>query len=399
MLLENKLFLRWANDVISGNKIWSEDVPAPGTVDWKRFTELITYHELYPFLYLPLKESAIPVPEDLRNLLSHNYYRTIMNSTKAWREFLFLAGAFAERNIAVAPLKGIALLADVYRDQPARAMADIDILVKEKEFAIARKLLSKLGYEPVDGGGKEEYWLHQHCELTFAKKQKGGFILDVHFRLDFKRPGTVPLPHLWGRTKKVSIDGRGITLLSPEDQLFCLALHQRRFGGKAFCLKNVFDLAMILKKYGKTFDWNYVVSEARAGKMGATILFILLEAQLFFEAHIPESVWDQLNVPPHKRTLMKYMVEGDAFRLLPHGESKGAYLKTHLLLYDDFWEPIAYLLNIPIEQFAKYYDLDPYSKKTRFLYQIRLGYMLFRTIVQIVEACFALCRGDRRFVI
>ena len=154
MLLENKLFLRWANDVISGNKIWSEDVPAPGTVDWKRFTELITYHELYPFLYLPLKESAIPVPEDLRNLLSHNYYRTIMNSTKAWREFLFLAGAFAERNIAVAPLKGIALLADVYRDQPARAMADIDILVKEKEFAIARKLLSKLGYEPVDGGGR-----------------------------------------------------------------------------------------------------------------------------------------------------------------------------------------------------------------------------------------------------
>jgi hypothetical protein len=384
-LSELEWFLFLAKSILCGNRIRAEDVPFRTALDWERFVALMAYHELYSFFYIPLKEAGVLIPPDLEISLSRNYHGSLLNSIKAWQEFLLLSDAFRGVNIAMVPLKGVAFLADVYRDHPARSMADIDILVKEEEFEVVRRLLLGLGYEPVNSGGNEAYWLHQHCELTFAKKrQEGCFALDVHFRLDFKRPRTVQLPHLWERIKKVSIDERDIMLLSPEDQLFSLALHQRRFGGKIFCLKNILDLAMILKKYENTFDWNYVAFEARAGKMEAAIFFILMQAQLFFGTNVPPSAWKQFNVSSYKKTLMRRIAERNVFRFLPYNESKRVYLETHLLLYNDLWEPITYLLNIPMEQFARYYDLEPCGKKIRFFYKMRLIYMPLKAFWDLI---------------
>jgi hypothetical protein len=54
------------------------------------------------------------------------------------------------------------------------------------------------------------------------------------------------------------------------------------------------------------------------------------------------------------------------------------YLFSHFLLYDSFAEPAIYIINIPKEQFAKYYCLPFNDKKTEIAYRLRLAYIIGR---------------------
>ncbi|MBU9889230.1 MAG: nucleotidyltransferase family protein [Candidatus Omnitrophica bacterium] len=372
------LFLRLSENFIYEKSQCLSGYFQDKTIDWKCFKEAAVFHELAPFFYPEVKDDAVGIPPGILEFLKRAHYYTFVRSQKKWREFLTIAEAFGRKGLSLTPLKGLAGLADIYRERPFRVMSDIDILIREEEIKAAKEVLAGLGYQSTLGGLKEKYWLERHCELTFYKE--GGPPLDVHFRLDFKRPGREILPHLWERVRTVSIEGRDLRLLSPEDQLFSLALHERRYGGKMFCLKNVFDLALILKKCGERFDWDYVLREARAGKMRATVFFIVLRARIFFDAAVPESVWTRLRISGAKKRAMTDLANAQTFNPESEDQSKELFLKSHFLLFDGFWEPISYILNIPIEQFAKYYDLEPYANRTRWLYNLRFFYSPWRWI-------------------
>ena len=137
---------------------------------------------------------------------------------------------------------------------------------------------------------------------------------------------------------------------------------------------------MILRKYGNGFDWDYVLREARTGKMRATVFFILLQAKIFFDAAVPEFVWKQLKISEGKKKAIARLIKDHTFDLAPVDKDKELFLKSHFLLFDDPWEPICYILAIPIEQFAKYYGMEPYGKMTKFLYYLRFFYMPYRYI-------------------
>ena len=374
---EAELFQSLAKSIIRGAEINVKEIIFGSAIDWKKFREQILFHELSPFLYPLFKNSEGIIPEDLKQLLKRNYYATLARAENLWQEFLSLAKVFKAKEISMVPIKGIASLADIYRERPFRSMVDMDILVKKEELARVEEVLRELRYEKALGGLKETYWLEKNCELTFVKKISGRpFWLDVHFGLDFKRLHTIQLPRLWERVRYVPVGGQMVALLSPEDQLFSIALHGRRYGGRPLCLKNILDLAIILEKYREPFDWGYVVREAHAGRMQSTVFFILLQVAVFFDTSVPDRVWKGFEVPFYKQWLMRRLIERNTFIPYQSATDKAIFLKSHFLLFDDFWEPLLYLLNIPIEQFAKYYDLAPYEKRTRFFYRVRLIYIL-----------------------
>ncbi len=370
---EARLFLFLAKNILEAKKVDLAGFLRGNAIGWKRFKDIAAFHELWPFFYPEMKNAAAIIPADLLEVFKQSHYQTLLQTQRMWHRFLVLAETFQKKDLSMVPLKGMASLADIYRDMPFRAMADTDILVREQEMDRVREVLAGEGYASALGGLKEEYWLKKHCELTFYRK--GEEPLDVHFGLDFKRSRGGILPRLWERVQSVSIDGRQISLLSLEDQLFSLALHERRYGGKMFCLKNVFDLAMILKKYGSGFDWDYVLREADVGKMRATVFFILLQAATFFDAAVPDLVWKRLKVPELRRRAVAKLIKEHTFDLAAAGDGKELFLKSHFLLFDGFWEPISYILNIPIEQFAKYYGLEPYARRTEILYRMRFFYL------------------------
>jgi len=354
----------------------------PCSVNWEWFKGVIIYHEIIPFAYLSLKDSNLSVPEDLMQLLRNNYYYALRRCQECRQEFLRILKEFENCRISILPIKGMQFLYDIYARLPARPMVDIDLLVKEDDILKAEELFSNLGYKKELYGLKEEYWRKDYCHLIFLRKEgRKTFIAELHWGLDFKRKNRMVLDELWKRTREIDADGKRIKLLSAEDAFFSLALHNRRFG-KPLNIKYAVDLILLLNKHSCQFDWDYILSQCRKYNLSAPVFFSLYQAEFLRSLNIPEYVRKELKIPRWKKRLIQRFIEKNTFPLktktLP--QIKSLYLKSHFLLYDSLREPVSYVLNIPKEQFAKYYRLRPYTKKTAFLYRNRLFYMLFKSV-------------------
>jgi hypothetical protein len=376
MNIEEELVISLSKGIISGrHRLFSSREIGKG-LNWKRFKELISYHELYPYLYPLIKDSSSLFPADVVDFLKNNYYYYVVHNQKLLREFLRISAAFGQAQIRVAPLKGAAFLQDIYFDIPARPMVDIDLLVEKADLPAAGKILLGLGFMESSGGLDQNYWLEKQCHIHFIKREsaKNVVYLDLHFSLDFKRKNMEILPQLWSRVRE--------GMLSPEDMIFCLALHQRRLG-KALCLKNVVDAGLILKKYQDTMDWGYLIEQAKSGRMRSALFFLFAQVRMLFDQDVrfPDL---KLFCPNYfKRQLIHFFIKSNIFSDSIAKRTKQLYLKSHFLLYDDFLEPVSYILNIPQEQFAKFYNLDPYSRNTKLLYDNRFAYIFYKSVLGI----------------
>jgi hypothetical protein len=353
-------------------------------INWLIFKDILVYHGLTPFAYHSFKEYISFLPEDLSQTLKATYYYSLAHLGRLQRKFLELHLAFTERNVLLLPIKGVALLDDLYPDYPVRSSSDIDILVKEEDLEKAAKILEDLGYQKNLEGLKESYWRKKQYHFVFQKKEPNGFspIVELHWGLDYPRFRRHLLPEMFNRLRKGILQNNQVQLLSVEDTFIALALHQRRFG-IALSLRDVCDMATLLNKYASIFDWDYVLREARKAKIFSTIFFALTQVNLFFRITIPEYVWKGLNLPDWKKKIIRQFIKKNTFLSNQSMHTKNLYLKAHFLLYDNFWEPVDYILNIPKEQFAKYYGLQPYTKRTDFFYKNRLLYILFKAVLNL----------------
>lgn len=353
-----------------------------GAVDWIKVKDLLGYHEIAPLFYAVLKENIHLLPQRIASLLFNSYYLTLKNNLWKLKEFQLINQAFEQDGLRLLALKGVALLAQVYAHLPIRPMVDIDILLKEEDYEKGLRILEGIGYGKELLGLKESYWLKEQCHLTYVKNREGkaGEILEAHWSLDFKRNGRLVLEESWRRTKDIDTEFGRVEVLSPEDTLFSLALHQRRFG-KAFCLKYILDIAFLFKKYDKEFDWDYFLSNCRKYGLSSCVGFLLLQGKLFLDSGLFDYGLERISLAKGKRAIMERFILNNFASSRLDEKIKENYLKSHFLLYDTYWEPVKYIMHIPLEQFAKFHGLEPYKSKTKWLYAWRFIYSPFCSLV------------------
>lgn len=345
-------------------------------INWEAFKEFLIYNEIAPFAWLALKDYSSFLTSELREFLKNTYYCALVHCQQLKQEFLRILIAFKKAGVSILPVKGIALIEDVYSPWPIRPMSDIDLLVKEENLPEAERVFSDLGYRKDLYGLKEEYWRKKQCHIAFFKRENEGlsFLVELHWSLDFKRRGRYILPELWERIREINVDNQAVKVLSPEDTFFSLALHSRRYG-KPLCLKNVYDFVLLLNKYASDFNWDYVLNQGRKYNLFSAIFFMLYQAKLLLNINVPQYVWERLSLPDWKAYTIRRFIEKNIFLPIEYRKNKELYLKSHFLLYDSLWEPAEYILNIPLEQFARYYNLEPYNKRTEFFYRWRFFYI------------------------
>lgn len=347
-------------------------------VDWSKLRDLLGYHEIAALLYAVLKDDTHILPKEISGLLSNTFYRTLKDNLQKLKEFQLINRAFEKEGIRLTALKGLALLAQLYEHLPVRPMVDMDILLKEGDCEKGAGILEGIGYKKELLGLKESYWRKEQCHLTFIKHREGkaGNILEAHWSLDFKRNGREALGESWQRMNDIGTEFGRMAVLSPEDTLFSLALHQRRFG-KAFCLKYVLDTAFLFKKYAGNFDWDYFLSACTRYGLFSCVGFLLLQGKLFLNSGLFDYGLQRVSLPRGKRAIMERFIDSNLASIDLSEKIKGNYLKSHFLLYDTYSEPVKYIINIPLEQFAKFYELGPYEARTRRLYTLRFIYIPF----------------------
>ncbi|MFZ2384687.1 MAG: nucleotidyltransferase family protein [Candidatus Omnitrophota bacterium] len=356
-------------------------------LDWVKFRGLAEYHEVVPVVYPALKNHDLQVSPEVMSSMRDYYYRCLAWCQSLSKEFLRVSDAFRGSGIAVLPLKGVALLSDLYSSSPARTMSDIDILVREADLCRAERVLVGLNYRQELHGLKKEYWRQRHYHLVFHRIDvPRAPVLEVHWMLDYKRNGPELLPRIWERERAIEdAQGQRFAVPSPEDSFFCLALHLRRFG-KIQCLKNILDLKLLLEKYERGFDWDYILKESFRGRMRSSVYFSLCQADIIMPGLTCGRVFERLKLSVCKKRMIANFIDRHSRRAPAADGEKNGYLFSQFLLYDGLFEPVRYIINIPQEQFCNYYGLRPYTKKSRLLYRIRFLFILYR----LIKGCFSL---------
>jgi len=368
-----KLVLLIAKGMLENKKREIEDFLSQQKIDWEKFLRLLQFHELLPIAFIFLKENENLIPSGIYKSLESGYFFGLAKNILLWEQFLSIAKAFNVYNIDFVPLKGFSFIGEIYPDINYRLMADIDILVKEETLAQVEDILLNLGYEKHLSGLTEKYWREKQCHIAFLKRLSSSqnILVEVHWDLDFKRLNRMILPQIWERIEERDIEGNKIKFLSIEDTIFSLALHKRRFGN-ILALKEVCDLACLLKKFISQIDWDYILKWAFFSKINATLYFSLFQIRLIDSNLVSHSLLQKLKLPYWKRKAINNLIIKNTFSI--NEDIKKNYLKAHFLLYDSIWEPIKYIINIPQEQFAKFYGLIPYSEKANLLYRMRFLY-------------------------
>ncbi len=352
-------------------------------LDWTKFNRIISDHEIYPSAYIILKKYHRFVPPEQLRILESNFYSNLLNLTLLQQELLKLLRYLQEIKIIVLPLKGGHFLLDmqIYADKAyLRPMSDIDILVKRNDYLQVQDILESQGYIKELYGFKEEYWYNKNYHLAFTKKKEDGrsYIIEVHWALDYA-VNKSQLTHLWERVKPIEFNQRSQDMLSPEDNLLSLALHQRRFG-KMLLLKNACDIGLLLIRFKDLLDWDYILAEAVKARMRTVLFSVLEQTKILFDLSIPTEILKLLSVPDFKRKLIKKFIIKYTFNS-SQITLNSLYLKAHFLLYDNFNEPLQFVLSIPQEQFAKFYKMKPYALNTSILYHLRLFYFSNELII------------------
>jgi len=353
-----------------------------GAIDWIKVRDLLNYHELGALFYIILKDDIYLLPQEISNLLANTFYYTLKDNLWKLKQFQLINQAFKQEGLRMLAMKGVALLAQLYAHLPARPMADIDILLREEDYERGAGIIEGSGYKKELLGLKESYWRQRQCHLTFVRKREGerAILLEAHWSLDFRRNGRLVLEESWQRTKDVDTEFGRIGVFSPEDTVLSLALHQRRFG-KAFCLKYILDIAFLFKEYGKEFDWDYFLFVCEKYGLSSCAGFLLLQGKLFLNSGFFDYGLEKISLSRSKRAIMERFILNNFTSSRLDEKIKENYLKSHFLLYDTYREPVKYVINIPLEQFAKFHGLKPYTIKAKWFYAWRFIYSPFRGLV------------------
>jgi hypothetical protein len=343
-------------------------------IDLAKLRYILSYDELSAYTYVLLKEESFAVPKEFSEFLKNSYYFELFRYMNLSGALLHILRSAGEKNILIVPIKGLSYSEEYYKRFGLRPIVDIDLLVKIDDLEQGIELLERMGYQKHLAGGTEEYWRKNQCHLEFIKKDKGGRnMVELHWALDAKRYQREPIPGLWSRLKKSSFDGQDGSVLSPEDALLSLALHQRRYG-KVFNLKYVCDVGLILEK--ESLDWDYLLKTAHEGKARASLYFLLYQAQFVLDKDLKKRL-DALRIAFWQRRLIQKLTQKYIYAPPDNSRLPYVFLFSHFLLYDDPWYPFQYIINIPEEQFAKFYNLKVYSKTSRLKYRWRFLYFIF----------------------
>jgi len=355
---------------------------APG-INWQLLTNLASLHELCPFLYFLTLSSPELIPDDYRGYYKEAYLSCLFTYEALHQEMLRINSRAQKENITLIPLKGLSFVDQYYQRFNFRPLSDIDLLVHKSSLTAALTLLEQDGYRKHLLGTTEGYWRTHQCHLGLLKHSSPEDILtEVHWEIDVNRYKKEVLASSWQRLKRIRVGENEVTVLSPEDALFSLALHARRYG-KVLNLKYACDSACILSR--EKIDWDYMRETARKEKMTASLYFLLAQTQTALpqRLNIP---WESFSVPQWKRKAFTFIF--NKYLFAPVTRSQNAYLYTlcHFLLYDSLSYPLNACIALPQEQFAKFYDLPFSARTTSFTYALRFLYIPYRSAVEAAQA-------------
>jgi hypothetical protein len=262
-------------------------------LDWEYLLATAHRHCVTPLLFYHLNSFGPEAvsPQAMSRLRDDDLEKT-SSSLFLTGELLKLIDLLEAHGIQAIPFKGPTLAQSAYGDIGLRQFADLDILVRKRDFPTVKELLISHGFRasPRLTTSQEAALLRFDCSHNFVSEDD--VYLDVHWR--FVAPYLsfgLDVGRLWDRLEPIMIGGKQFPVLSAEDLLLVLCLHG--FTHLWERLGWVCDVASLIDSR-KDLNWQLVLENATTlGARGILSLGLLLAGDLL-DASIPPEVLKSL---------------------------------------------------------------------------------------------------------
>ncbi|NET30803.1 MAG: nucleotidyltransferase family protein [Cyanothece sp. SIO1E1] len=240
------------------------------SLNWTYLLRIASQHGVMLLLYQNLAATCpSAVPKDILNQLRQYSYKNALRNASLTQELINIIRLLEKNNIPAIPFKGPVLAASAYDNLALRKFSDLDILVRQQDFAkTIEVLIHQGGYQLGDrtwhflSHSREEAFIHTEPEYALHKH---GVVIDLHQSLTPRCFLTTELSfeYMWEKRQSLSIAGHVLDGFSVEDSLLYLCIHTAKECWRS--LKWLCDIAEFIGRH-PAIDWMSV--SARSKELG-----------------------------------------------------------------------------------------------------------------------------------
>jgi len=281
---------------------------------WKQWKDQIVFDhldyatsKLIPFLYLRLKESDIAdnMTGRIRGAYKFTWYKNLLIIDAAKN----VVSLLNKENIPVILLKGVPLLANIYKNTGARSLGDADILVAPKHIKKAVDIMTandwKYSYQ-------SPFYINNNSESPSGKVIKEITLInnqnvqiDMHWSL-FLSKENKEYPMSFDEVFKYSIDFdlKEVQCKIPcyEDMIIHIIVH----GAEQIrqrTLRWVLDVVSIMRTV--PIDWKFLIERIKKFEVAVELNVAFSYLLKNFSIPVPESFIEELSKLPIKKDKIK----------------------------------------------------------------------------------------------
>jgi hypothetical protein len=162
----------------------------------------------------------IPIPDPLRALRK----RVAATWLMVERDLSDLGRALGGAKVDWAPFKGADVARRLYPDSALRAMTDVDLLVRERDYRRARAALEADGWVNAAPGPRFDRYVEEEGSAWTAERSGSPLVLELHLRLWGFVPDALG-DEILERAERFPADGPTARRLRPADAFVLAAVH------------------------------------------------------------------------------------------------------------------------------------------------------------------------------
>ena len=400
LLEEDRFIVDCLRTEVSGGSIDNLRKYELSAINWDWVYEKALKWNILPLLYRTIRNRSdllrsSDIPDHVIRDIETAYIKTYVVNKANFEQLSELIKSFSGAGIRVILLKGSHLAQFVYQDIGLRWMADIDVLIRKEDLKKTEQLLFQMEYDylkleevvwddfgidhPIQGQANLIEWYkanHMHLNLGSQKAIKN---LEVHWGIArTASPFTIDIEGLWERAWAKEVNGVKPWVLSPEDLLLHLSLHDSYYHHlELFGLRPCCDIAATINQYRGHIDWRQLGIRSREWGIEKYLYLMLRLTQEIFEAGIPDSFLDSIKpssfndglVIEAKKRIFHKKTERPAFKGMRYAAEIHKFNPN-----DNLFQKVAFFLRrLPIstEELASRYSLPASSKRIYFYRVVR----------------------------
>jgi len=284
--------------------------------DWECFWALAGEQQVQPLVARVLASPDFRdlLPPDAVSALHAVRLQTTATNLASDAELRRVIERLREHDIDAVPLKGTRLAQRLFGAYDARRCGDIDLLVPERDWDTAHRLLCEAGYAPaVDvRPGVSKHSFHDVPLVRTAGRH--GYVVELHRQLSDPRFVAIDYQWLWGKIRERSERTQQPLDLPTEALLIFLAVHApKHYSG---LLRLLADIDHLIAREVDELVWDDVVRIAHDWHADAILYFVLSLASGLLETPIPAATLRELQ-PPRWRRVVVPMLAGPVAVLRP----------------------------------------------------------------------------------